>query len=101
MYRMYGMTQGAMEGGAVMCRMYGMTQGAMEGGAVMYRMCGQIFAPAISAYPPSLAVYDAVPWKDNCSCIIFISHIPVSKGKEQRISQVSLNVISPAGRDDM
>ena len=35
MYRMYGMTQGAMEGGAAMYRMYGMTQGAMEGGAAM------------------------------------------------------------------
>jgi len=35
MYRMYGMSQGAMEGGAAMYRMYGMSQGAMEGGAAM------------------------------------------------------------------
>ena len=33
MYRMYGIPQGAMEGGAVMYRMYGIPQGAMEGGA--------------------------------------------------------------------
>jgi hypothetical protein len=32
---MYGMSQGAMEGGAAMYRMYGMSQGAMEGGAAM------------------------------------------------------------------
>ena len=35
MYRMYGIPQGAMEGGAVMYRMYGIPQGAREGGAVM------------------------------------------------------------------
>ena len=35
MYRMYGMSQGAMEGGAAMYRMYGMSQGAMEGGAAI------------------------------------------------------------------
>ena len=33
MYRMYGIPQGAMEGGAVMYRMYGIPQGAMKGGA--------------------------------------------------------------------
>jgi len=39
-----------------MYRMYGMAQGAMEGGAYMYRMYGQIFAPAKSALPPSMVV---------------------------------------------
>ncbi len=32
MYRMYGITQGAMDGGAYMVRMYGIAQGAMDGG---------------------------------------------------------------------
>ena len=71
MYRMYGMTQGAMEGGAAMYRMYGMTQGAMEGGAAMYRMYGmsrchgKIIAPALSSYPTSMWVKtrsDECPW---------------------------------------
>ena len=35
MYRMYGIPQGAREGGAVMYRMYGIPQGAREGGAVV------------------------------------------------------------------
>ncbi len=40
-----------------MYRMYGMPQGAMDGGvACVYRMYGQIFAPAISALPPSMVV---------------------------------------------
>ena len=29
--------------------------------------------------------YVAVPWKDNYSCIIFIPHIRVGKGKERRM----------------
>ena len=33
MYRMYGMPQGARDGGAAMYRMYGMPQGARDGGA--------------------------------------------------------------------
>jgi len=36
--------------------MGGISQGARDGGANMYRIYGQIFAPAISALPPSLAV---------------------------------------------
>jgi len=36
MYRMYGMSQGAKDGGAAMYRMYGMSQGARDGGAAMY-----------------------------------------------------------------
>jgi hypothetical protein len=56
MYRMYGMTQRARDGGAAMVRMYGMTQRARDGGAAMVRMYGQIFTPAISAFPPSMAV---------------------------------------------
>jgi hypothetical protein len=31
MYRMYGMTQRARDGGAAMYRMYGMSQGVMDG----------------------------------------------------------------------
>jgi len=50
------MSQGAMDGGATTYRMYGMSQGAMDGGATTYRMYGQIFAPAISALSPSMAV---------------------------------------------
>jgi len=46
-----------------MYRMYGMSQGAMEGGVTMYRMYGQIFAPAISALPPSMVVVcHKEPW---------------------------------------
>jgi hypothetical protein len=56
MYRMYGIPQRAMDGGAVMYRKYGIPQGARDGGAAMYRKYGQIFAPAISALPPSMAV---------------------------------------------
>jgi len=37
-----------------MYRMYGMSQGARDGGVTMYRMYGQTFAPAISALPPSM-----------------------------------------------
>jgi hypothetical protein len=45
-----------------MYRMYGIQQGAMDGGAVMYRMYGQIYAPAISALPPSMVgVYRKEP----------------------------------------
>jgi hypothetical protein len=40
MYRMYGIPQGAREGGADMYRMYGIPQGAREGGADMYRVYG-------------------------------------------------------------
>ena len=39
-----------------MYRMYGIAQGAKDGSARMYRMYGQIFAPAISALPPSVVV---------------------------------------------
>jgi len=47
-----------------MYRMYGISQGAREGGANMYRMYGQLFAPAKSALPPSLVVvYRKEPWK--------------------------------------
>jgi len=38
MYRMYGMPQGAREGGAAMYRMYGMPQGAREGGAAILKI---------------------------------------------------------------
>jgi len=72
MYRVYGISQGAREGGANMYRKYGISQGAREGGANMYRKYGisqramngkerriynkygQIFSPAISAFPPSM-----------------------------------------------
>ena len=47
MYRMYGIAQGARDGGACMYRMYGIAQGARDGGACMYRMYGQIIAPSI------------------------------------------------------
>jgi hypothetical protein len=36
--------------------MNGMSQGARDGGATMSWMNGQIFAPAISAFPPSVVV---------------------------------------------
>jgi hypothetical protein len=45
MYRMYGIAQGARDGGVRMYRMYGIAQGARDGGARMYRMYGQIYAP--------------------------------------------------------
>jgi len=46
-----------------MYRKYGIAQGAMDGGAIMYRKYGQIFAPAISALPPSLVVvFRKEPW---------------------------------------
>ena len=45
MYRMYGIPQGARDGGTVMYRMYGIPQGARDSGAVMYRMYGQKSAP--------------------------------------------------------
>jgi len=49
----------------------------------MYRKYGQIFAPAISAFPPSVVVVCLKePGKDNCSCIIFISYILVGNGGE-------------------
>jgi hypothetical protein len=42
MYRMYSISQRAMDGGAIMYRMYGhvyiMAQRARDGGAIMYRM---------------------------------------------------------------
>jgi hypothetical protein len=44
------------EVGLFMYRMYGMSQRARDGGVAMYRMYGQIFAPAISALPPSMVV---------------------------------------------
>jgi len=49
MYRKYGITQRAREGGACMYRKYGITQGARDGGAYMYRMC-------ISHHKPEMAV---------------------------------------------
>jgi len=74
--------------------MSGIPQGAMEGGAVMSRDGRQIFAPAKSAFPPSMAVVlRKEPWKavrlcpgmdgrflllGNCSCVALISYIHVT-----------------------
>jgi len=56
-------------GGAVMYRMYGMTQGAMEGGAAMCEMYGQIFAPALSSYPTSMWVKASSDECRKCRCL--------------------------------
>jgi hypothetical protein len=39
-----------------MYRKYGMPQRARDGGVADYRKYGQVFAPAIPALPPSMAV---------------------------------------------
>jgi len=47
-----------------MYRMYGIPQGAREGGADMYRMYGLKIAPAFSALPTSMrVVYRKEPGK--------------------------------------
>ena len=61
MYRMYGMTQGAMEGGAAMYRMYGMSrchgwQGVTNVQDVRTDICCSTIAPALLYYSPSMWV---------------------------------------------
>jgi len=51
-----GMSQGAMDGGATIPWKGGMSQGARGGGVTIPWKGGQIFAPVISAFPPSMVV---------------------------------------------
>ena len=56
-----------------MYRMYGMPQGARDGGAAyVVWMYGQIFASAISALPPSMVVVCRKESEGDADALIFL-----------------------------